>query len=331
MEEVGEVEESIVNEIPWVEKYRPKLLDEVVGNTEIVKRLSIISKEGNMPNILLGGLPGTGKTSSILCLARALLGNQFNDAVLELNASDDRGIDVVRDNIKMFSKKKLFLPEGRHKIVILDEADHMTSSAQQALRRIMEVYSDSTRFALACNSVDSIIEPIQSRCAVLRFSRLTDQQIRQRLSDVLKLENADYDESGLNAIVFTADGDMRQALNNSQSTVSGFGYLSSDNVYKVCDIPHPHIIKEILDQCSKGNNTVAQQELSKIMNSGFSSIDIVTTFFRVTKNYGDLDETMQLEFLKIIGLTHINVLNGIDSYLQLSAMISRLCRFGFKT
>ena len=322
------MEDNGIDGIPWVEKYRPKIMEDVVGNSEIVKRLNIISKEGNMPNILLGGLPGTGKTSSVLCLARALLGNQFNDAVLELNASDDRGIDVVRDNIKMFAKKKIFLPPGRHKIVILDEADHMTSSAQQALRRIMEVYSDSTRFALACNSVDSIIEPIQSRCAVLRFSRLTNEQITQRLCEILNFEEADYDESGLEAIIFTADGDMRQALNNAQSTISGFGLLCSENVYKVCDVPHPYKIKEILDQCAKGNNSVAQQGLKKIIDTGFSSIDIVTTFFRVTKSYNNLDETIQLEFLKIIGLTHINVLNGIDSYLQLSAMISRLSRIG---
>jgi replication factor C subunit 2/4 len=312
-------------DIPWVEKYRPKNINQVIGNVEIIQRLGVIAKEGNMPNILLGGLPGTGKTSSILCVARALLADQYKDAVLELNASDERGIDVVRDDIKTFAKKKIMLPPGCHKIIILDEADHMTGSAQQALRRIMEVYSETTRFALACNSIDSIIEPIQSRCAVLRFRRLSNEQIKKRLCEVLTLENAQYDDAGLDAVIFTADGDMRQALNNSQSTVCGFGVLNADNVYRVCDMPQPHQIKVILEECIQGNNRAAQEALKKLIDSGFSSIDIVTTFFKVVKNYNELEETLQLGLVKIIGTSHIGILNGQDSYLQLSAMIARLC------
>lgn len=317
--------------VPWVEKYRPKIIKDVVGNSSIIERLGVIAQEGNMPNILLGGLSGTGKTSSILCIAHQLLGNQFKDAVLELNASDERGIDVVRDNIKGFAKKKIKLPPGRHKIVILDEADHMTGSAQQALRRIMEVYSESTRFALACNAVDSIIEPIQSRCAVLRFNRLTNEEMKKRLCEVLQMENALYDESGLDSIMFTADGDMRQALNNSQSTVCGFGILNEANVYKVCDVPHPYQVKEILKECMQGNNTLAQRGLKIVIDTGFSAIDIATTFFKVAKTYNEMDETLQLEFIKIIGISHIGILNGQDSYLQLSAMIARMCRLVLQT
>ena len=173
-------------ESPFVEKYRPLVLGDIVGNTDTVERLKVIAEEGNMPNIIIAGPPGTGKTTSVMCLARALLGPAFKDAVLELNASDDRGIDVVRNKIKMFAQKKVTLPPGRHKIIILDEADAMTKAAQQALRRTMEIFSSTTRFALACNNSTKIIEPIQSRAAILRYTKLTNQQVATRLLQVIE-------------------------------------------------------------------------------------------------------------------------------------------------
>ena len=215
-----------------MEKHRPREIKDIVGNHEGVQRLEIIGREGNLPNIIISGPPGTGKTTSILCLANALLGAAAKEAVLELNASDERGIDVVREKIKMFAKKKVTLPPGRHKLVLLDEADNMTTAAQQALRRIMEIYSDSTRFALACNISSKIIEPIQSRCAILRFGRLSDEEILKRLKEVLAKEQVPYNDKGLEALIFTADGDMRQALNNAQSTAAGFKFITSDDVYK---------------------------------------------------------------------------------------------------
>ena len=220
-------------EAPWVEKHRPEFLCEIVGNTEAVSRLQAIATVGNLPNIILAGPPGIGKTTSVLCLAREMLGDSYKNAVLELNASDARGIDVVRNKIKMFAQKKVTLPPGRHKLIILDEADSMTAAAQQALRRTMEIFSNTTRFALACNNSTKIIEPIQSRCAVLRYTRLSDAEVLSRLQDVAAKESVSYDVSGLEAIVFVAEGDMRNALNSMQSTVSGFGLVSSENVFKV--------------------------------------------------------------------------------------------------
>ncbi|RKP07567.1 replication factor C subunit 4 [Thamnocephalis sphaerospora] len=314
------------SELPWVEKYRPIHLCDIVGNEETVERLKIIARQGNMPNIVLAGSPGIGKTTSILCLARELLGDAYKEAVLELNASDDRGIDVVRNRIKAFAQKKVTLPAGRQKIIILDEADSMTAGAQQALRRTMELYSNTTRFALACNMSNKIIEPIQSRCAMLRYDKLTDHQLTRRLLEICEAEQVQHSPDGIEALIFSAEGDMRQAVNNLQSTYYGFGFVNADNVFKVCDQPHPTMVRGIVQACQRGDADVALRGLSDLWKQGYSAVDIITTLFRVTKNLDDMDEYIKLEFIKEIGLTHMRVLEGVQTLLQLSGLVARLCR-----
>jgi len=312
--------------MPWVEKYRPRFLKEIVGNEETVQRLQIFSKDGNMPNIIIAGPPGIGKTTSILCLAHELLGDAMKDAVLELNASNDRGIDVVRNKIKMFAQQKVTLPEGRHKIIILDEADAMTDGAQQALRRTMEQYSRTTRFALACNQSDKVIEPIQSRCAVIRYTKLTDAQVLARLLEICKAEDVSYTQDGLEAIVFTAQGDMRQAINNLQSTVSGFEMVTSENVFKVCDEPHPLLAQDMLNYCAKGNIDEAYKIIHHLWRLGYSAEDIIGNIFRVCKTHNNLPEYLKLEYIKEIGLTHMRISEGVGTHLQLAGLVAKLCR-----
>lgn len=310
--------------MPWVEKYRPAKFSEIVGNEETIARLEIFSREGNVPNVILSGPPGVGKTTTILCLSRILLGPSFREAVLELNASNDRGIDVVRNKIKMFAQKKVTLPPGKHKVIILDEADSMTEGAQQALRRTMEIYSKTTRFALACNTSDKIIEPIQSRCAVVRFSRLSDAQVLAKLLDICKREDVSYAEDGLEALVFTAQGDMRQAINNLQSTFVGFGHVNSENVFKVCDEPHPLLIKDMLQNCVDGELDKAYKIMLHLWKLGYAAEDIISNVFRVCKSHS-MPEYLKLEFIKEIGYTQMRTLQGVHSLLQMAGLLSRLC------
>jgi len=297
-------------ELPWVEKYRPQVLDDIVGNQETIERLKVTAKDGNCPHVIISGMPGIGKTTSIHCLAHQLLGDAYKEGVLELNASDERGIDVVRNKIKSFAQKKVTLPPGRHKIIILDEADSMTAGAQQALRRTMEIYSNTTRFCLACNMANKIIEPIQSRCAILRYAKLRDAEILKRLLEICESEKVKYNDQGLTALIFTAEGDMRQAINNLQSTWSGFGFVSSENVFKVCDQPHPIIIQNILEACQRTDIDAAMEKLQELWDQGYSAVDIVVTIFRVVKASDKMPEYTKLEFIKEIGWTHMRILRG---------------------
>ncbi|KAK9745291.1 ATPase family associated with various cellular activities (AAA) [Popillia japonica] len=310
--------------LPWIEKYRPQKFEEIVGNEDTIKKLSVFSKQGNLPNIIIAGPPGVGKTTTILCLARILLGSSFKDAVLELNASSDRGIDVVRNKVKMFAQQKVTLPPGRHKIIILDEVDSMTDGAQQALRRTMEIYSNTTRFALACNYSEKVIDPIQSRCAVLRYSKLSDAQVLARVIQICQKENVNYTEDGLEAIVFTAQGDMRQALNNLQSTHNGFGVVNSENVFKVCDEPHPLLIKDMLKNCIDGDIRKAFKIIDHLWTLGYAAEDIVKNIFKVCKNM-DMEEPLKLAFIKEIGTTHEIISDGLTTLLQMSGLLSRMC------
>lgn len=314
-------------DMPWLEKYRPTLMKEIVGNEETISRLKVIAKHGNVPNLIISGPPGCGKTTSIHCLALELLGKQnYKNAVLELNASDSRGIDVVRNKIKMFAQQKVTLPRGRHKIIILDEADNMTSAAQQALRRTMELYSNTTRFALACNISSKIIEPIQSRCAILRYTRLSSKQILTRIQEILQFEEINsFTSKGLEAILFIAEGDMRNAINSMQATYSGFGMITDENVYKVCDVPHPVQIRKILDNVKACDIRQAMLKLNGLLKMGFSTLDFIGTLFRVTKTYHDVDEKIKLEWIRDMAFIHARIADGLDSSLQLNGLMAKMC------
>lgn len=311
-------------EVPWVEKYRPLTLDEVVGNERIVQQLRAIALQGNMPHLILVGPPGCGKTTTVMCLARELLSEKVSEAVCELNASDDRGIDVVRERIKSFAQKKVVLPGNSHKLVILDEADSMTESAQQALRMIMTDYTATTRFALACNDSSKVIEPIQSRCAILRFTRLEDEQVLRRLMLVADREGLEVEEKAYEALIYIAEGDMRQALNNLQATAAGFGRVTYDAVFQVCDQPHPEVIRDILTSCLAGNFTDAASRLDVLWSKGYSPLDLASSLYKAVTDLG-LDEMKQLALLKELAVLRMRLLDGVCSLLQFHGCMAKIC------
>ena len=235
------------------------------------------------------------------------------------------------------------LPIAVLKVLLETDKISMTPGAQQALRRTMEIYASTTRFALACNQSNKIIEAIQSRCAILRYSRLTDQQLLTRLLQICEAEDISHTEDGLAALIFSAEGDMRQAVNNLQSTVAGFGLVNGENVFKVCDQPHPIAVQNLLRSCNKGNVEDALESLRELWGKGYSAVDIIGTMFRVVKTMDVLSEYMKLEFIKVIlsksffeeerelmgqeiGFTHIKILEGVGTLLQLSGLVARLCK-----
>ncbi|CAG9332258.1 unnamed protein product [Blepharisma stoltei] len=311
-------------EIPWVEKYRPQVLEDVVGNERAIQQLNSIALQGNMPNLLLVGPPGCGKTTSIWCLARQMLGDSVKQGVCELNASDERGIEVVREKIKAFAQQKVNVPPNMHKVIILDEADSMTASAQQALRMIMTDYTNTTRFALACNDSSKIIEAIQSRCAILRFTRLNDAEVLQRLLRITDQESVTYDDKGMEALVFTAEGDMRNAINNLQATVSAFNVVNFENVFRVCDQPHPDLLKSVIQKCTEGQFTTAADSLQVLWIQGYSPLDIIGSLYRVVTNFS-MNEHMQLRYLKEIAVLRMRMLDGVCTLLQVHGCLAKLC------
>lgn len=257
-----------------------------------------------------------------MALARELLGENIKKATLELNASDDRGLDAVRDKIKSFAAQKIPLPEGRHKIIILDEADSMTDTAQQALRIIISDYSHTTRFALACNDSTKIIEPIQSRCSILRFAKLKNDEIEERLHKIISIEKVEYDNKGITALIDTSDGDMRFALNNLQSTVVGFGRVTHENVYKIVDIPKPEILLKVFDLCLRGDIDQALNNIDELTNDGYNGFDIVNVITRVIQDSNAIEDDLRYELLKEASLTKMRVIDGIDSVAQLYGFVA---------
>ncbi|XP_057973273.1 replication factor C subunit 3 [Malania oleifera] len=232
---------------PWVEKYRPQSLADVAAHRDIVDTIDRLTSENRLPHLLLYGPPGTGKTSTILAVARKLYGAQFHNMILELNASDDRGIDVVRQQIQDFASTQSFSFGAKSfvKLVLLDEADAMTKDAQFALRRVIEKYTKNTRFALICNHVNKIIPALQSRCTRFRFAPLDSIHVTERLKHVIEAEGLDVTESGLTALVRLSNGDMRKALNILQSTHMASQQITEEAVYLCTGNPLPKDIEQI--------------------------------------------------------------------------------------
>lgn len=320
---------KIIN-TPWTEKYRPTNIEDLVIDKQTHNKITRILAEKSMPNIIFSGNPGIGKTSTMLFIAKQLLGKYYNDAVIELNASDERGVKTVQDVIEYFCKKKINFDDGilRYKIVLLDEADNMTKKAQQFISKLMEEYYETTRFVFTCNNSIDIIETIQSRCVIFRYYKLQQEQICQKLKQICGKENIKYTNEGINTIAKISAGDLRQAINNLQFTHDGYTDVTPENVYKLCDTPHPVIIEQIFIACQNKDFKGALMVFIDLVNGGYSSSDISLSMIETLKNMDStlIDEKTKIRYLDEICKACITISKGLNTSLQLTGVIASLCK-----
>lgn len=312
------------NTLPWIEKYRPKILGDIISHEHIINTLEIFIKNRCLPHLLFYGPPGCGKTSTIMALSKELFGKYHTTMVMELNASDDRGIEVVRDKIKKFvMAQNVFFGnsiedrENIFKLVILDEIDAMTTDAQAILRKIIEQYTDNARFCLICNCVQNIIPALQSRCRLFRFSPLDEKHIENYINLVIKKENISVEPDAISTVIKRSSGDMRKVLNILQSTSMICDNVTTYQINNCLGYPHIHDIDQILESLIYKSFEEAYLNINAIkVNGGLSLGDIITEIHDILINY-ILNKSQNIKY--ITQMTENQVMFILDKLRQIEA------------
>jgi len=315
-----------ISDIMWVEKYRPHKITDLVDQKEIVGSIqSLLKNQSEMPHLLFSGSAGVGKTTLALCLSHEILGEHWKDSTLELNASDERGINMVRNRVKTFSRFAGLDTGIPFKIIILDEADEMTADAQTALRRIIEDTAKFCRFILIANHVSKIIAPIQSRCAVFKFSTIPKKDMIVHLKEIAKKEKAKADENGLAAIYEYSEGDLRHAINLLQATAS-LGAITEANVKASAGLTKIKDVDDVLKHALAGKISDARNKMIELIKVyGMSESDFLkyinsAVYKTKNKNLSDIVQT--------IAKYDFRILSGANPEIQLSALLAELSKFG---
>lgn len=310
-----------VASLPWVEKYRPKSMEELVSHEDIINTINRLIDAGKLPHLMLYGPPGTGKTSTILACAHKLYGKGFTSMVLELNASDDRGIDVVRDQIKEFaSTKQMF--SSKPKLIILDEADSMTSAAQFALRRVIEKFTKNARFCIICNYASKMIPALQSRCTRFRFAPLEEHQALGRLKVLADAEGCDCADGGLEACIQLGEGDMRKCINVLQSTHMAFGKVNPANVYMVTGAPMPEDVEAILNSLLNDEFGPAFALVwEKMSGKGLALQDILTEVAKIVSQIEPKNPLSKAQLIASLADVEHRLSVGTSEKLQLGGLV----------
>ncbi len=304
----------------WLEKYRPQTLSDVVGQEAITERLQSYVDRDDLSHMLFSGPAGVGKTTSAIAIARELYGDDWEENFLELNASDERGIDVVRDRVKSFARTSF--GGFNYRIIFLDEADALTSDAQSALRRTMEQFSNNVRFILSCNYSSQIIDPIQSRCAVFRFGPLPDDAIEQQVRIIAANEGIELTDDGIDALVYVAGGDMRAAINGLQAAAVTGEVVDEEEVFEITSTARPEEIEEMVTRALEGDFTGARSQLDRLLtDEGIAGGDIIDQLHRSVWEF-DLGDEPAVRLLDRIGEADYRITAGANERIQLEALLA---------
>ncbi|OPY37679.1 MAG: Replication factor C small subunit [Methanoregula sp. PtaU1.Bin051] len=310
------------NNTIWIEKYRPVRLGDIVGQDEIVERLMSYVRMKTLPHLLFTGTAGVGKTTAAVALAREIFGDSWQMNFRELNASDERGIDVVRNQIKQFARTTP-LGEATFKILFLDEADALTPDAQAALRRTMESYAQTCRFILSCNYSSKIIDPIQSRCAIYRFRPLLPEAIAEEIRRIARREDLTVGPDALDAITYIAQGDMRKAINALQGAAILSRRIDGSMVYAITSTARPEEIEELLNLALSGDFDGAEALLSRLMHErGIAPNELINQCYRALLRR-DMDRKLKVRLIDHLGEADFRLSEGADSDIQMEALLAR--------
>lgn len=305
----------------WTEKYRPQKFEEVAGQDEIIKRVEALTNSNNIPHILFAGPAGTGKSTLALIIVKELFGKHWKDNYLELNASDERGINIVREKVKNFARTKS-LGEVPFKVIFLDEADALTPEAQQALRRTMENYSSTCRFVLSCNYSSKIIDPIQSRCAIFRFRLLEKKDVDKVVMRIAEKENLTVSPESLEILYEGSEGDCRRSINLLQATSSISPNITADLVSTIISNAKPKDIKVVLEYALAGDFSKAREKLLDVMlKESISGQDVVKAIQKEIWNL-PIEPESKVRLTEKTGEVEFRIVEGSDPFIQLQALLA---------
>ena len=305
----------------WTEKYRPSTFAEVKGQEEILTKIKAFVEQENMPHLLFSGPAGVGKTTLSLVIAKELFGESWRQNVLELNASDERGIDVVRVKVKDFARTKA-IGDVPFKIIYLDESDALTKEAQQALRRTMENFTRTCRFILSCNYSSKIIDPIQSRCAVFRFKPLKKEDIFSMVDKIAAKEELQISPEAKEVLFEICEGDCRKLENVLQSCSVINKNIDKELVYSMASVAKPKEVKEILQMALENNFVTARGKLLDLMlEYGLSGMDVIRQIQKEIWNL-ETDDRKKVEIVEKCGETEFRMSEGSDEFIQLESFLA---------
>jgi len=313
----------------WTEKYRPKEFSELFGQENVVSRIEAFVKDRNMPHLMFTGSAGTGKSSLSIILVKKLYGDKWRENYLELNASDERGIDVVREKIKSFARTRSL--DGLFKIIFLDEADALTKEAQQALRRTMEMFTQTCRFILSCNYSSKILEPIQSRCAVFRFKKIDKVAIIKIMQNIAKNEGLTMSDDSMELLYDVSGGDCRRLINMMQAAAVTDKNITTDLVYQIAKSSKPQDLKAMMDSALDGNFIASRNLLLDLMlEKSLSGTDIIKGIMEMIPNL-KIDDKLKVRMIEKCGEAEFRLVEGSDEYVQMEALIASFILAGMKS